>query len=163
MADQYNSLVREKTGLMIDSYFSATKLKWMLDHVENAREYLHQGRLLAGTMDSWIIWRMTGGRTHITDASTASRTMLFDVAEGDWCPELVDLFDLDRSILPTISDSTISGVLTDPESFQGIRASLSGVLVDQQAALLGQACVTPGSVKTTYGTGCFMAKTIPVQ
>ena len=99
---------------------------------------------------------MTGGRTHITDASTASRTMLFDVAEGDWCPELVDLFDLDLSILPTISDSTISGVLTDPESFQGIRASLSGVLVDQQAALLGQACVTPGSVKTTYGTGCFM-------
>jgi len=156
MADQYNSLVREKTGLMIDSYFSATKLKWMLDHVENAREYLRQGRLLAGTMDTWIIWRMTGGRTHITDASTASRTMLFDVAEGDWCPELVDLFDLDLSILPTISDSTISGVLTDPESFQGIRASLSGVLVDQQAALLGQACVTPGSVKTTYGTGCFM-------
>ncbi|BAK97896.1 glycerol kinase [Oscillibacter valericigenes Sjm18-20] len=156
MADQYNFLVRKKTGLMIDSYFSATKLKWMLDHVENAREYLRQGRLLAGTMDTWIVWRMTGGKTHITDASTASRTMLFDVTEGNWCPELVDLFDLDLSILPTISDSTISGVQTDPESFQGIRAPLSGVLVDQQAALLGQACVTPGSVKTTYGTGCFM-------
>ena len=156
MADRYNTLVREKTGLMIDSYFSATKLKWMLDHVQNAREYLRQGRLLAGTMDAWIIWRMTGGKTHITDASTASRTMLFDAAAGDWSEELVELFDLDRSILPPISDSTISGVYTDPDSFQGIRASLSGVLVDQQAALLGQACVTPGSVKTTYGTGCFM-------
>ncbi len=156
MADRYNSLVREKTGLMIDSYFSATKLKWMLDHVENAREYLRQGRLLAGTMDTWIIWRMTGGRAHITDASTASRTMLYDVAEGDWCGELVDLFGLEQSMLPEICDSIVSGVWADPEAFLGIRAPVSGVLVDQQAALLGQACVTPGLVKTTYGTGCFM-------
>ena len=156
MADRFNPPVREKTGLMIDSYFSATKLKWMLDHVENAREYLRQGRLLAGTMDAWIIWKMTGGKAHVTDASTASRTMLYDVAEGDWCDELIDLFELDRSMLPEIRDSMVSGVYADPDAFLGIRAPVSGVLVDQQAALLGQACITPGSVKTTYGTGCFM-------
>ena len=156
MADRFNPLVREKTGLMIDSYFSATKLEWMLDHVENAREYLRQGRLLAGTMDAWIIWKMTGGKAHITDASTASRTMLYDVEAGDWCDELIDLFELDRSMLPEIRDSIVSGVYADPDAFLGIRAPVSGVLVDQQAALLGQACITPGSVKTTYGTGCFM-------
>lgn len=156
IADEYNDLVQSKTGLMVDSYFSATKLTWMLDHVENARAYLESGRLMAGTMDTWIIWRMTGGRAYITDASTASRTMLYDVAQGCWSEELIDLFRLSPAMLPEIRDSIITGVQTDPDVFLGIAAPVSGVLVDQQAALLGQACVSPGSVKTTYGTGCFM-------
>lgn len=156
LTDQYNGLVRGKTGLMIDSYFSATKLKWILDHAEGAGELAAKGRLLAGTMDSWIIWKMTHGRTHVTDASTASRTMLFNLESGDWDQELLDLFELDRSLLPEVRDSAAVYAWTDPLDFLGARIPISGILVDQQAALVGQACVQPGMVKTTYGTGCFM-------
>lgn len=156
MADRYNDLVHSKTGLMIDAYFSATKLKWILDHVDGARDMLRQGRLLAGTIDTWMIWKMTHGRVHITDASTASRTMLFNIYTGTWDDELISLFDLNRSILPEICDSAASYSYTDPLDFLGVQVPISGVLVDQQAALVGQACVTPGSIKTTYGTGCFM-------
>ncbi|MBU5627485.1 glycerol kinase GlpK [Oscillibacter sp. MSJ-2] len=156
LVDQYNGLIHSKTGLMIDSYFSATKLKWILDHAEGAAELAAKGRLLAGTMDTWIIWKMTHGRTHITDASTASRTMLFNLESGDWDQELLDLFEIDRSLLPEIRDSASVYAWTDPLDFLGAQIPISGILVDQQAALVGQACVRPGMVKTTYGTGCFM-------
>ena len=156
LADRYNELVHSKTGLMIDAYFSATKIQWILDNVEGAREKMHQGRLLAGTIDTWMIWKMTHGKVHATDASTASRTMLFNIHTGAWDDELVELFGLDRSILPEIRDSAGVFAKTDPLDFLGASIPISGVLVDQQAAMVGQACITPGTIKTTYGTGCFM-------
>lgn len=156
LAINYDELVRKKTGLMIDSYFCATKYQWILDHVEGAREKMQNNELLAGTMDTWILWRMTHGQAHVTDASTASRTMLFNVGRGDWDDELLELFGIRRSMLPRICDS--AGVLcrTDPDSFLGICAPVSAVLMDQQAALAGLGCVEPGMVKITYGTGSFM-------
>ena len=156
LADQYNELVHSKTGLMVDSYFSATKIKWILDHVEGARDLMKQGRLLCGTLDSWIVWKITHGRVHVTDASTASRTLLFNIHTGQWDDELLALFDIDRSILPEIRDSAMPYAYTDPLDFLGARVPISGILVDQQAAMVGQACTTPGTIKTTYGTGCFM-------
>ena len=156
LADTYNDLVHSKTGLMVDSYFSATKIKWILDHVEGARDLMKQGRLLCGTLDSWIVWKITHGRVHVTDASTASRTLLFNIHTGQWDDELLELFDIDRSILPEIRDSATQYAFTDPLDFLGARVPISSILVDQQAALVGQACITPGTIKTTYGTGCFM-------
>ena len=156
LADRYNDLVHSKTGLMVDSYFSATKIKWILDHVEGARDLMKQGRLLCGTLDSWIVWKMTHGRVHVTDASTASRTLLFNIHTGQWDEELLELFDIDRSILPEIRDSATQYAFTDPLDFLGARVPISSILVDQQAAMVGQACITPGTIKTTYGTGCFM-------
>ena len=156
LATTYDDLVRRKTGLMIDSYFCATKYQWILDHVPGARERMREGELLAGTLDTWIIWRMTHGAAHVTDASTASRTMLFNVAEGGWDDDLLELFQIDRAILPEIRDS--AGVLceTDPGEFLGIRAPISSALMDQQSALAGLGCVDEGMVKITYGTGSFM-------
>lgn len=156
LADQYNEMVHSKTGLMIDSYFSALKLKWILDFVPDAREQLRQGNLLAGTMDSWIVWKLTHGRVHITDASTASRTMLYNIHTQQWDDELIALFGLERSLLPEICDSAALYARTDPLDFLGVSTPISGILADQQAALIGQACVMPGSIKTTYGTGTFM-------
>lgn len=156
MADEYNELVQSKTGLMIDAYFSATKIKWILDHVAGARELMKQGRLLCGTLDTWIVWKITHGRVHVTDASSASRTLLFNVHTGQWDDELLALFDIERSILPEICDSAMHYAYTDPLDFLGARVPISGILVDQQAAMVGQACTTSGTIKTTYGTGCFM-------
>lgn len=156
MADHYNELVHGKTGLMIDAYFSATKIKWILDHVEGARDLMQQGRLLCGTLDTWIVWKITHGRVHVTDASTASRTLLFNIHTGQWDDELLELFGIDRAILPEIRDSATHYAYTDPLDFLGARVPISGILVDQQAAMVGQACITPGTIKTTYGTGCFM-------
>lgn len=156
MADRYNDLVHGKTGLMIDAYFSATKIKWILDHVEGARDLMQQGRLLCGTLDTWIVWKITHGRVHVTDASTASRTLLFNIHTGQWDDELLALFGIDRAILPEIRDSATHYAYTDPLDFLGARVPISGILVDQQAAMVGQACTTPGTIKTTYGTGCFM-------
>lgn len=156
MADHYNELVHSKTGLMIDAYFSATKIKWILDHVEGARDLMQQGRLLCGTLDTWIVWKITHGRVHVTDASTASRTLLFNIHTGQWDDELLELFGIDRAILPEIRDSATHYAYTDPLDFLGARVPISGILVDQQAAMVGQACITPGTIKTTYGTGCFM-------
>lgn len=156
LADRYGPLVHEKTGLMIDSYFSATKIQWILEHTENSAELLKQGRLLAGTMDTWLIWKMSHGRIYVTDASTASRTMLFNLHTGDWDDELLDIFGLNRSIFPEISDSAMVYGHTDPLDFLGANIPISGILVDQQAAMIGQACIRSGMVKTTYGTGCFM-------
>lgn len=156
LTEEYGSLIREKTGLMIDSYFSATKIKWILDNVEGAKEKAGQGRLIAGTLDSWMIWKMTHGGVHVTDYSTASRTMLLNIHTGAWDDEILDILELDRSLLPKLCDSSMIYGYTDPLDFFGAKIPISGSIVDQQAALFGQACYTPGSIKTTYGTGCFM-------
>lgn len=156
LTEKYGKMVREKTGLMIDSYFSATKIKWILDNVAGARELMKNGRLLAGTMDTWLVWKMTHGRVHVTDASTASRTMLLNIHNGEWDDDILALLDLDRSLMPEICNSAALFGYTDPMDFLGVRIPISGLLVDQQAALFGQACITPGTIKTTYGTGCFM-------
>ncbi len=153
---EHGDMILEKTGLIVDAYFSATKIQWILNHVDATQELAKNGRLLAGTMDTWLVWKMTNGRVHITDASTASRTMLFNIHTGDWDQDLLDLLEIDRKILPDVCDSAQLYGYTDPDVFLGLKAPISGVMVDQQAALFGQACMTPGTVKTTYGTGCFM-------
>ena len=156
LTEKYGAMVREKTGLMIDSYFSATKIQWILDNVEGAREQMKAGRLMAGNMDAWLIWKMTHGRVHATDASTASRTMLYNIHTQKWDADILDMLKIDAGILPEIRDSASMFGRTDPMDFLGINTPISGVLVDQQAALFGQACTVPGTIKTTYGTGCFM-------
>ena len=160
MADElkqkHQQMILDKTGLIVDAYFSATKIQWILQNVERAKELAQSGRLLAGTMDTWLVWKMTGGRVHITDASTASRTMLFNIHTGSWDQDLLDLMEIDRRILPEVCDSAQLYGYTDPEAFLGLKVAISGVLVDQQAALFGQTCLSPGTVKTTYGTVCFM-------
>lgn len=160
MADElkqkHQQMILDKTGLIVDAYFSATKIQWILQNVGRAKELAQSGRLLAGTMDTWLVWKMTGGRVHITDASTASRTMLFNIHTGSWDQDLLDLMEIDRRILPEVCDSAQLYGYTDPEAFLGLKVAISGVLVDQQAALFGQTCLSPGTVKTTYGTGCFM-------
>lgn len=153
---KYGKIISERTHLPVDSYFSATKLQWLLQHVENASSLLQQGRLCAGNMDAWILWKMSGGKIHSTDGSTASRTMLYDVQKQDWAEDLLELFGIPKQIMPTICDSNHVFGNTDSASFLGIAAPISGVLNDQQAALLGQGCTMPGKIKTTYGTGCFM-------
>ena len=156
LKESHQTVILEKTGLIVDAYFSATKIQWILQNVEQARSLAEQGRLLAGTMDTWLVWKMTGGTVHITDASTASRTMLFNIHTGQWDQDLLDLMEIDRKILPEICDSAQIYGYTDPDAFLGLRVPISSVMVDQQAALFGQACTAPGTVKTTYGTGCFM-------
>lgn len=148
--------IREKTGLLPEAYFSATKLKWILDRIDPSREQMRAGRLKAGTMDVWLLWKMTGGRVHRTDASTASRTMLYNLQNHDWDEDILSFLELDRSILPEICDSASWFGAVDPDSFLGLHCGIWGVMVDQQAALFGQACTSRGSIKTTYGTGCFM-------
>ena len=156
LAYHHNEVVLEKTGLMIDTYFSATKYKWIIDHVDGAAELMEQKKLLAGTLDTWIVWKMTRGLSHVTDSSTASRTMLYDIHENKWDDELLEIFGIDRYMLPEIYDSSTFYCITDPESFLGARIPLTAILVDQQAALVGNDCINPGTIKATYGTGCFM-------
>ncbi|KXL52955.1 glycerol kinase [Anaerotignum neopropionicum] len=156
MADEYNDLVHNKTGLLIDSYFTAPKLQWIMENVPEAKTLAGQGNLLIGTIDTWMVWKMTHGQIHVTDASTASRTLLFNIHTGDWDEDLLQLFDIPINALPEIKDSACIYGHTDPLDFLGANIPISGILVDQQAALAGQACVTPGTIKTTYGTGCFM-------
>ena len=147
--------IREKTGLILDAYFSATKIRWILDNVPGARARAERGELCFGTVDSWLAWRLSGGRLHITDVSNASRTMLFDIHTLDWDDELLDLFDIPRSMLPeVVPTSAVYGTTDCPQVPVPIPiASLAG---DQQAALFGQQCIAPFSAKTTYGTGCFI-------
>ena len=154
-ADGLEAEVQKKTGLLIDPYFSATKLAWLLDHTADARYRAERGELAFGTVDSWLIWRLTDGRLHVTDASNASRTLLYNLHTGDWDDELLDLFRIPRSLLPSIVAS--SGIVgeTDPEVF-GHAIPIAGIAGDQQAATFGQACLKPGMAKNTYGTGCFM-------
>ncbi len=149
------ALIQKKTGLVIDAYFSATKLQWLLDNVPGARARAGRGELAFGTIDSWLIWNLTGGRVHVTDASNASRTLLFNLHTLQWDDELLRLFNIPRSVLPQVVPS--SGVLgqTDAALF-GAAIPIAGVAGDQQAATFGQACFAPGMAKNTYGTGCFM-------
>ncbi len=151
--DGYEDHVREKTGLVIDSYFSATKLKWILDSVEGARDRAGKGELLFGTVDTWLIWNMTGGKEHVTDYTNASRTMLFDIHELKWDDKMLKALDIPVSMLPQVKPCTAE---FGTYMHNGIAIPIRGVAGDQQAALFGQACFKPGTAKNTYGTGCFM-------
>ncbi len=146
---------REKTGLVIDAYFSATKLKWILDNVEGVRERAERGELLFGTVDTWLIWKLTGGRVHVTDYSNASRTMLFNIHTLQWDQEILDKLEIPAAMLPKVMPSSCVYGETDPGLFGGA-IPIAGAAGDQQAALFGQACFDTGDVKNTYGTGCFL-------
>jgi len=152
-ARKLDRVIRRKTGLVIDAYFSATKVQWILQNVRGARERAKAGDLAFGTVDSWLIWNLTGGKVHVTDASNASRTMLYDISKGDWDDELLKLFGVPRSMLPEVrSSSEVYGMT----NLLGTPIPIAGIAGDQQAALFGQACTKPGMAKNTYGTGCFM-------
>ena len=151
----YSDMIREKTGLLIDAYFSGTKIKWILDNVEGAGEKAQEGKLLFGTVDTWLIWKLTGGRVHITDYSNASRTMLFNIHTLQWDDEILKLLDIPRSMLPQVKESSFVYGESD-SSFLGKSIPIAGVAGDQQAALFGQACFHKGEAKSTFGTGCFL-------
>ena len=148
-------MIRQKTGLIIDAYFSATKIKWILDNVAGARKRAEKGKLMFGTVDTWLIWRLTRGEVHVTDVSNASRTMLFNINTLDWDQELLDLFDIPRSMMPEVKSSSEVYGHTKTTIFAH-KVPISGIAGDQQAALFGQMCTEPGMVKNTYGTGCFL-------
>ena len=152
----YSEMVKSKTGLKIDAYFSATKIKWILDNVKGAREEAEKGNLLFGTIDTWILWNLTRGKSHVTDYTNASRTMLFNLNSLQWDDELIELFDIPKSMLPEVLPS--SGILghTDKKMLAGAEIAISGCAGDQQASMFGQACFDLGDVKNTYGTGCFV-------
>ncbi|KHF39319.1 glycerol kinase GlpK [Halalkalibacter okhensis] len=152
----YEKTVREKTGLLIDAYFSGTKVKWILDHVEGARERAEKGDLLFGTIDTWLIWKLSGGEAHVTDYSNASRTMMYNIHDLKWDDELLSMLDIPKAMLPEVKPSShIYGTTVDYHFF-GAKVPIAGAAGDQQAALFGQACFEEGMVKNTYGTGCFM-------
>ena len=149
----FSSYIKEHTGLLIDAYFSATKLKWILDHVEGARERAKAGELLFGTVDSWLVWKLTGGKSHVTDYTNASRTMLFDIQNLCWDEEICRRLDIPMEMLPKVcSSSQVYGYA----NLQGLEVPIAGIAGDQQAALFGQGCFQPGEAKNTYGTGCFL-------
>ena len=147
--------IREKTGLVIDAYFSGTKIKWILDNVEGAREKAEKGELLFGNVDTWLIWNLTGGKVHVTDYSNASRTMLFNIHTLDWDDDILAELNIPRAMLPKVMPSSHVYGYTTSEVFGG-EVPIAGDAGDQQAALFGQACYSPGMAKNTYGTGCFM-------
>ncbi len=153
------SLLQEKTGLLIDAYFSASKLRWILEQVEGARDRAEKGELCAGTIDSWLIWKLSGGRDHLTDITNASRTQLFNITSLDWDNELLDLFSIPAAMLPRVVESSTRITYSISDWF-GQTLPLSGIAGDQQAALFGQLCTREGMVKNTYGTGCFMLMNI---
>jgi glycerol kinase len=154
-AQGHENLIQQRTGLLIDAYFSASKISWILERVPKARELAETGRLAFGTVDAWLVWKLTGGRVHVTDASNASRTMLFNIHSGRWDHDLLDLFRIPASMLPQVRPSSeVYGEVTDVPGLNGI--PIAGIAGDQQAALFGQRCTTPGLTKNTYGTGCFM-------
>ncbi|MDB2050335.1 FGGY family carbohydrate kinase, partial [Clostridium perfringens] len=146
---------REKTGLIIDAYFSGTKLKWILDNVEGVRERAEKGELLFGTVETWLIWKLTKGKVHVTDYSNASRTLLFNIKDLTWDKEILDELNIPESMLPKAMPSSAVYGYTD-SSYFGKEIAISGAAGDQQAALFGQTCFTAGEAKNTYGTGCFM-------
>lgn len=152
----YNELFREKTGLLIDAYFSGTKVKWILDNVEGARERAEKGDLLFGTIDTWLIWKLSGGRAHVTDYSNASRTLMFNIHTLSWDDELLEILTVPKSMLPDVRPSSEIYANTVDYHFFGAEIPIAGVAGDQQAALFGQACYEEGMAKNTYGTGCFM-------
>ncbi len=149
----WKDTIQEKTGLVIDAYFSASKVQWILENIEGAREQAEAGELLFGTVDTWIIWKLTDGAVHATDPSNAARTMLLNINTGEWDAELLELFNVPRSMLPEVRDSSAD---FGSVSFQGSEVAIAGVAGDQQAALFGQTCFENGMAKNTYGTGCFM-------
>ncbi len=151
----HEAMVTAKTGLLLDPYFSATKLAWLLDNVAGARARAAKGELAFGTIDTWLVWQLTGGRRHATDATNAARTLIFNIHTQQWDEELLRLFDIPASLLPEVLDSSADFGCTDSSLF-GAPIPIGGVAGDQQAALIGQACFKPGMVKSTYGTGCFM-------
>ena len=153
--DGMGPLFRERTGLIPDAYFSATKIRWILEHVEGARQRAEQGKLLFGTVDSWLIWKLTGGKVHVTDYTNASRTMLFDIHRLCWDQELLGYFGIPTSMLPEVKGSSQLYGYTAPELL-GREIPIAGAAGDQQAALFGQCCFEPGEVKNTYGTGCVL-------
>ncbi|MBB6282302.1 glycerol kinase GlpK [Geobacillus subterraneus] len=155
-AKGYDSLFREKTGLLIDAYFSGTKVKWILDHVEGARERAERGELLFGTIDTWLIWKLSGGRAHVTDYSNAARTLMFNIHTLEWDDELLAILNVPKAMLPEVRPSSEVYAKTVPYHFFGVEVPIAGAAGDQQAALFGQACFTEGMAKNTYGTGCFM-------
>jgi glycerol kinase len=152
----YNDLFREKTGLLIDPYFSGTKVKWILDHIKGAREKAEKGQLLFGTIDTWLIWKLTGGKAHVTDYSNASRTLMFNIYDLCWDEELLGILDIPKSMLPEVRSSSEVYANTIDYHFFGESVPIAGIAGDQQAALFGQACFEKGMAKNTYGTGCFM-------
>lgn len=153
-----DSLILERTGLIVDAYFSATKIKWILDNVSGARELAARGELAFGTVDSWLVWNLTRGKLHITDVSNASRTMLFNIHTLEWDRELLEVFDIPESMLPVAKSS--SEIYGSTEGQFSSEIPVAGIAGDQQAALFGQMCIEPGMVKNTYGTGCFMVMNI---
>ncbi len=148
--------IRENTGLVIDAYFSATKIKWILDNVEGVREKAERGELLFGNIDTWLIWNLTRGKVHVTDYSNASRTMLYNIKELKWDEKLLDELKVPKSMLPEVKPSSYIYGYTDPNIFGGLQIPIAGIAGDQQAALFGQACFKAGMAKNTYGTGCFL-------
>jgi len=155
VAAGHQPLIRQRTGLLVDSYFSATKIAWLLENVAGTRQAAERGELAFGTIDSFLLWRLTGGRVHATDATNASRTMLYDIGRGRWDPELLALFRIPESLLPEVRDSAGPFGESEP-GLLGRSLPIAGIAGDQQAALVGQACFAPGMIKSTYGTGCFV-------
>ncbi|SDF17768.1 MULTISPECIES: glycerol kinase GlpK [Thalassobaculum] len=153
-ADGNEAMVTEKTGLLLDPYFSGTKLAWLLDTVDGAREKAEAGKLAFGTVDSFLIWHLTGGKRHVTDATNAARTLLYNIREGRWDDDILKLLNIPKALLPEVLDSAAEFGTTEPSLF-GAAIPILGVAGDQQAATVGQACFEPGMVKSTYGTGCF--------
>lgn len=151
----HEPLLQERTGLLADSYFSASKITWLLDHVEGARAAAERGELAFGTVDCFLLWRLTGGRVHATDATNAARTLLYNISSGDWDTDLLKLFGVPASLLPEVKDCAGEFGVTEPAIF-GRSLPVTGMAGDQQAALIGQACFDPGMIKSTYGTGCFV-------
>ncbi|MBF0359860.1 MAG: glycerol kinase GlpK [Oligoflexia bacterium] len=151
-----NKIFRDKTGLLIDAYFSGTKVKWILDNVKDARKKAEQGDLLFGTIDTWLVWKLSGGKAHITDYSNASRTLMYNIYDLKWDQELLKILTVPESMLPKVASSSEVYAYTDKKFFSGQEIAIAGIAGDQQAALFGQACFDVGMVKNTYGTGCFM-------
>jgi glycerol kinase len=149
-------MIGQKTGLVVDAYFSASKIRWLLDNVPEAKPLMAQNRLLFGTVDTWILWKLSGGKVHVTDFTNASRTMLFNIHERRWDPELLSLLGVSETILPVVKPSNEIYGLMDPVLTAGAEIPLAGIAGDQQAALHGQKCWTPGTAKSTYGTGAFL-------
>ena len=154
-AQGHTEMIRRKTGLVVDAYFSATKIRWILDHVPGAQERAERGELLFGTVETWLIWKLTLGRNHVTDYTNASRTMLFNINTLDWDDDILSLLNIPRAMLPTAMPSSAPYGMAD-SSFFGFPIPITGAAGDQQAALFGQACFDPGQAKNTYGTGCFV-------
>jgi len=155
-ADGHESYIRKTTGLVVDPYFSGTKIKWILDHVEGARERAEKGELLFGTVDTWLVWKLTQGRSHVTDYTNASRTMLFNIHTKQWDDKMLELLDIPKAMLPKVCNSSEVYGQTNIGGKGGVRIPVAGIAGDQQAALYGHLCVDAGMAKNTYGTGCFM-------